>query len=319
MAIEHADIEIVAACRNPANLLPNYKGEVRVGDLRDPDYLDRVLVGIDIICHAAGWSSYAHKPKASEQLYLEPTLDLIKHAIEWRIPRFVNLSSIAVMQPRHRQDETATGQPRRFWPMMNCMTAVEDYMQAHASVGCSFINLRAGIYSGERLKFGLLPLLLSRANASLLTYIQGDLGYLPLIDGQDIGQAFARAALAPETAQYESINVLGPDCPSQAEVFTFLHHQLELKGFKFGLPSSIAKPYFKILGLLKHDARQALITQSLADSLQNPFLSNVKSTQLLGFDPQVSWQASLLKFINYYKNQKDSLDLHQQSKPLDII
>ncbi len=76
MAIDHKELEIAAACREPGRLLPHYKGEVRVGDLRDPEYLDRVLVGIDIICHAAGWTSFVNNEKASRELYLEPSIEL---------------------------------------------------------------------------------------------------------------------------------------------------------------------------------------------------------------------------------------------------
>ena len=67
--------------RDADRLLPSYKGEVRVGDLRDADYLDRVLVGIDIICHAAGWTSFLNHQQTSQQLYLEPSVEnyLIVH------------------------------------------------------------------------------------------------------------------------------------------------------------------------------------------------------------------------------------------------
>jgi len=48
---------VVAACRDASKLLAHYSGEVRVGDLRDSDSLDRVVAVIDIVCHTAGWGS----------------------------------------------------------------------------------------------------------------------------------------------------------------------------------------------------------------------------------------------------------------------
>jgi nucleoside-diphosphate-sugar epimerase len=318
MAIEHTNIEIVAACRDSTKLLPAYKGEVRVGDLRDPDYLDRVLVNIDIVCHTAGWSSFTRKPEESEKLYLEPTIDLIKHAIEWRVPRFVNLSNIAVANPAQRNDACAQGRPRRYWPMMNCMLAVENYMQAHASIGCTFVNLRAGIYNGQRLNFGLLPFLLSRSNSTFLPFIRGQLGYLPLIDGQDIGQAFARAALAPESAQYESINVVGPECPEQSDVFRFLHQHYKHSTLKTGLPAIFANPYLQLRALFQNSSSHPLITRSLANQLLNPAISNSKAYDLLGYDPQTSWQASLLNLIKNANNQQLSHELHQSIYTPDI-
>jgi len=113
MQFEHKDLQIVAATRNPENLPTNYRGEVRVGDLRDNAYLDRVLTGIDIICHAAGWTNYSHHESASRKHYLEPTIELINRAREWRVSRFVNLSSIGVSHFRQRMHDDTPGQPRR--------------------------------------------------------------------------------------------------------------------------------------------------------------------------------------------------------------
>jgi len=122
-----------------------------VGDLRDPDYLDRVLTGIDIVCHAAGWSSFEKSGDTCNQAYLEPTLDLINHAIEWRVKRFVNLSSLYVAKAKQRNNANAIGKPRAYWPMMNCLIAVEDYLRSYTECRTHFINLRLGLYSGKRL------------------------------------------------------------------------------------------------------------------------------------------------------------------------
>ena len=43
--IGHQELHIIAACRDRRKLIPEFKGEVREGDLRDPDYIDRVLAG----------------------------------------------------------------------------------------------------------------------------------------------------------------------------------------------------------------------------------------------------------------------------------
>ena len=47
--IGHQDLHIIAACRDRRNLISDFNGEVREGDLRDPEYLDRVLAGADIV------------------------------------------------------------------------------------------------------------------------------------------------------------------------------------------------------------------------------------------------------------------------------
>ncbi|VAW68930.1 hypothetical protein MNBD_GAMMA10-2944, partial [hydrothermal vent metagenome] len=96
---------------------------MRKGDLRDADYLDRMLTGIDIICHAAGWSGFDKTGKNNHQNYLEPTLELINHAIEWRVSRFINLSSLFVTPFFQRNNADIKGKPRAYWPMINAIIA----------------------------------------------------------------------------------------------------------------------------------------------------------------------------------------------------
>jgi nucleoside-diphosphate-sugar epimerase len=47
----------LAACRDRRKLPPGYSGEVREDDLRNPIYLQDLLEGADVVCHAAAWTS----------------------------------------------------------------------------------------------------------------------------------------------------------------------------------------------------------------------------------------------------------------------
>ena len=125
-----------------------------------------MLNGIDIICHAAGWPSFTNTKKQSQKYYLEPSIDLINRAIEWRVKRFVNLSNIAVSNLTNRDNPSIEGKPRRHAAMLNCMLAVENYLKAQARENFSVVNLRSGIYSGKNLQMGVLPALLSRMKSN---------------------------------------------------------------------------------------------------------------------------------------------------------
>jgi uncharacterized protein YbjT (DUF2867 family) len=48
---QRADVEIVAACRSPERLPDWFAGEVRRGDLTDPDYRASLVEDVDVICH----------------------------------------------------------------------------------------------------------------------------------------------------------------------------------------------------------------------------------------------------------------------------
>ena len=316
MQFEHKDLQIVAATRRPENLPANYRGEVRVGDLRDPAYLDRVLINIDIICHAAGWTNYSNNEPASRQYYLEPTLELINRAREWRITRFVNLSSIAVSPYPQRMNDDTPGKPRRGCAMFNCMIAVEDYLKTQANAHMSVINLRSGIYSGQGLHFGLLPLLLQRP---ALPLISGHYGYFPLVDGRDIGQAFARAALLPDVNGYVSLNIIGPESPQQKTVIQFIQQTLQKNNSKtITLPAAIALPVHQLLKHISHRQKTPFTTCAITASLTNPAMQNNQSRQLLGYQPQISWQASVRDFVAEYARENKALKLYIDEKEMII-
>ncbi|MFW2372429.1 MAG: NAD-dependent epimerase/dehydratase family protein [Gammaproteobacteria bacterium] len=295
MLIRHTDLDIVAACRQPERLIPSYSGEVRVGDLRDPHYLDRVLTGIDVVCHCAGWTSFTNDEAACQRLYLEPSLDLINHAKQWQVSRFINLSSLALAPIAKRHHPMVKGKPRRHAPMFNCMIAVEEYLQASANERFTVVNLRLGSYSGRRLNLCLLRYLLN--GSPRLPAIGGRYGYLPLVDGRDIGQAFARASLAPLQQCFTSLNIVGPTVPSQREVYRYIN---EIQGRS---SNTIAWPlaYIKSMGRLQQYLGQIIHGSSwpepLLQLLANPTLDNHLAQSNIGYDPQYYWKHSLMDSI----------------------
>ncbi|VAW52474.1 hypothetical protein MNBD_GAMMA05-1085 [hydrothermal vent metagenome] len=124
-------IKLIAACRNPTKLLPNFKGEVRQGDLTDSTYIKQVTKGVDIICHAAAWTSlWAHR-KDEQRLYREPTKALIDAAISDSVERFIFDSSVVVSRP-HRDGSTINDDepPKHpgMWPHMDIVVDIEIYV-----------------------------------------------------------------------------------------------------------------------------------------------------------------------------------------------
>jgi nucleoside-diphosphate-sugar epimerase len=318
MQIQHSELQVVAACRNAEHLPAEYRGEVRCGDLRDSNYQDRLLVGIDVICHAAGWSSFERQQDPQHQAYLEPTLDLINRAVEWRVQRFVNLSSLFASAPAQRNSAQLAGRPRASWPMLNGLIAVEDYLRQYRDSRTQFINLRLGLYSGKQLNMGLLPLLLGRSGYYSLPYYSGHYGHLPVVDGQDIGQAFCRAALAPLDAGYQSINISGAETPSHKAVMQFIKSQLGHSPLNYALPAALAELVLFARNLSGQHAQQPLFTAAMRYMLASPQIDLQPAQSLLGYDPQISWQASLLNTLEAFRHQQLNPALSQPVKSLDL-
>lgn len=73
-SLMHVDSYIpIAACRNKSALIADFQGEVRTRDLRDPDYGDKVVEGVDVICHAAAWTSLWNHKQQSHHNFLKPS------------------------------------------------------------------------------------------------------------------------------------------------------------------------------------------------------------------------------------------------------
>jgi len=202
--------------------------------------------------------------------------------------------------------------------MINCHIAVEEYLRNYKQPRCQFVNLRLGLYSGKRLNMGLLPLLLSRCKQATLPYLTGQSGHLPLVDGRDIGQAFARAALGPFEASYNSLNIVGPECATHAEVMAFLEDQIQCRPLITGLPPLLASPILWLQGKLHKLDKQPLMTSAMLDMLKSPIIDNLHASQQIGYDPEVSWQASLLNTLELYKNQTLNKDITQATRALNL-
>ena len=142
---------------------------------------------------------------------------------------------------------------------------------------------------------GVLPALLSRIQSRFLAEVIGNYGYLPLVDGRDIGQAFARAALAPNLPFYESINIVGPEVPSQKAVYEFMQTDFNCPRPVIKLPARLFQLYSSLTGLIRY-REQPLLPRPLADFITNPLINNDKSSTLIGYNPEVHWKASLQEY-----------------------
>ena len=89
---------LIAACRDRDRLPEEFSGEVREGDLRDADYLTRLVKDVDVICHTGTWAAmWNHRPQEARNFY-QPTLALIEAAIEAGVKRFIMTSTVAIAE-----------------------------------------------------------------------------------------------------------------------------------------------------------------------------------------------------------------------------
>jgi len=316
--ISHKDLRIIAACRDRRKLIAGYNGEIREGDLRDEDYLQRVLTGADIVCHCAAWTSLWGKRRESEELFLQPSLKLIQQALEWKIKRFVFISSTSAAAPRQSGEASSPGMARPYWPHLNNIINIENAMRDNAHRGMAMVNLRCGLFAGQRYGLGLLPFLLPRLRTRLLPWVKAGSTHLPIIDGKDVGQAVVRAALAPLHSPFTALNIVGPEVPTAREVINYIAEHYNYPKPVFSLPLPLAFGYAWLMEKLDRLVPwEPLVTRSIIHLLEETQANNLLAQELTGYEPEIHWQEAIANQIQaMQKNQFSTMKMHRPIKPL---
>jgi nucleoside-diphosphate-sugar epimerase len=288
------DVHLIAACRDPQKLPPGFGGEIRPGDLRDPVYIESLVRGVDVICHAAAWSSLWGHDKESRELFLQPSLALIEAARKAGVKRFINTSTTSAAAPDTSADAMSRGIPRAFWPHLCNVIRIENALREQASETFRVANLRLGIFAGQRYSLGVLPILTPRLKTHLVPFVAGGKTSLPVIDGRDIGQAFARAVNATGLSVYESFNIVGPDVPRVRDVINFLHEEYDLPKPHFSVPFFIAYPFAWLMEKIDPIVPwEPLVTRSIIHLMEEVNVSNDKAQKLLGYQPRYHWRDAI--------------------------
>lgn len=285
----------IAACRDRSRLIP-FSGEVREGDLTDPGYVRDVVEGVDVICHAAAWTSlWAHQSEEARYFH-DPAIALIDTAVGTGVQRFVFDSSVIASGPRRDGSPVGDhdlGRPSSFWPHLNAVIAIEEHMRRRAN-GTAMVVLRCGHFVGERYQKGLLSLLLPRLRTHLVPWIAGGRHRVPLVDGRDLGRAFVLAATAPDLEGFESFNICGPSFPTMREVITFLAAETGVPLPHFSVPLSAAYAFGWLMetlfGVLPGEP---FLTRSIVSLGEDWYAPSDLAKKRLGYEPRIGWKEAI--------------------------
>ena len=292
---QRSEVRVIAACRDRNKLPASFHGEVREGDLRDADYRKAVVKDIDVLCHAAAWSSLWGHVRESHELFLQPSLGLVQAAKAAGVRRFVNTSSVSAAAPDRSIDPDSLGIPRSLWPHLGNVIAVENALRTQAGPDFQVANLRLGIFAGERYALGLLPILMPRLKTHLVPWVAGGRTGLPIIDGRDIGEAFALAALAEGIAGFEGFNIVGREVPTVRQVITFLHEEFGLPLPHFSVPFPVAYPFAWLMEKIDPIVPwEPLVTRSIVLLMEETNADNVKQNTCWVIVHVHDWRSAIL-------------------------
>lgn len=301
-ALRGRDVRLVAACRDEKKLPDWYQGEIRAGDLRDSRYLTSLLDGVDVVCHAAAWTSLWGHAKESRALNFEPSLRLLDACLEAGVERFLFISTTSAAAPGASHDPLSQGVPRSFWPHLCNVIDFENAMRQRANGITTMVNLRCGLFAGERYGLGLLPILLPRLKTHLVPWVAKGKTSMPIIDGKDIGQAFALAALQPGLKGYQAFNVVGPEVPTVREVISFLNQEFGYPKPHFSVPFPAAYVFAWLMEKMDPLVPwEPLVTRSIIHLLEEVAVTNEQASALLGYRPQIHWKDAIRSQVREYQ------------------
>ncbi len=303
----YEDITLIAACRNSTKLLPDFKGEVRQGDLTDDAYVKQLVKGVDIICHTAAWTSLWSHRKDEQRYYRKPTKALIDSAIDAGVERFIFDSSVVVPGP-HRDgtpiDDNEPAKHPRLWPHMDIVVDIENYMRAQSERGTTMISLRCGHFVGVRFNLGFLSLVLPRLKTHMVPWVGGGKARVPLVDGRDIGNAYALSATVNGLEGFESFNICGPAFPTMREVVNFLHTEVGVPRPHFGVPLMGAY----VFGWLMETINPILpgdpfLTRGIVYLGEDWYAPGKLAKERLGYEPKIDWKTAIRRQLKDMERQ----------------
>jgi nucleoside-diphosphate-sugar epimerase len=287
-------LRLIAACRDKDRLAESFKGEVRVGDLRDEAYIASLLDGVDVLVNAMAWTSLWGHKKQSDELFYQPTIQLMEQYLKSNASRYVNLSTTSAASPDQSKDALSEGIPRTYWPHLCNVIKIENYLREHSSKDKTMINMRLGLFAGEQYGLGLIPILLPRLKTHLVPWVAGGKTGMPIADGRDYGQAMGLAAMNETLNGYQSFNVVGKEIPTVREVIEFIHQEFGYPKPHFGVPFVGA---FSFAWLMENIDPlvpwEPLIVRSIVHLLRETHANNKRATEMLGYQPKYDWREAI--------------------------
>ncbi|WP_282778958.1 MULTISPECIES: NAD(P)-dependent oxidoreductase [unclassified Nocardia] len=303
-----ADVEPIAACRNPIRLPDWFTGQVRSGDLLDPDYRRDVVRDVDVICHLGTWGAFWGHRREERTHFLEPAVDLVNQAVAAGARRFVLAATVAIATPS--RDGTAVGDfaPARytgFWPHADRLIDLDRHLRESSGAGTEMVTLRLGHFVGAGNALGLVSALAPRLRTRLVPWLNGGRARLALVGDHDLGEGVARAALAPGLDSYESFNICGPEFPTARTVIEFIADEIGAPAPWFSVPYRAGYAFGGLMEALHPvlPGADPFLTRSLVHVAEDWWCPSDYATAKLGYLPTQDWRDAVRENLRWLRDQ----------------
>ncbi len=292
----------IAACRRREKLPRNFKGEIRVGNLMNADYRREVVKDVDVICSAGNWASMWNHKALERERFFEPARDLIEQAIRQGVKRFIQTSTVvigAVAKDNRPMDDFSETKYTGFWPHLDCLVDLDNYMRANSRRRTQMITMRLGHFIGKGNRLGMLPALVPRLKTYLVPWLAGGRKRMPLVADTDLGVSFALASIAEGLNDYESFNICGTEFPTLREVVQFIAEEAGVPKPLYSVPYPAGYAFGWLMETLKPvmPGSSPFLTRSIVRLCENWNCPNDYARQKLGYTPAKDWRTAVREHL----------------------
>lgn len=292
-----SDVEPIVACRQPKKLSRIFQGEVRAGDLLDVGYRREIVANVDVICHAGTWASMWKHERQERERFFEPTLDLIEQAIRQGVKRFIQASTVAIAAVERSDrpiDDFAPTEYTGFWPHLDRLVDLDRHMQEQSGRGTQMVTMRLGHFIGAGNRLGMVPALIPRLRTHLVPWLDRGRKRLPLVADSDLADAFVRAAVVDDLADYESFNICGAEFPTLREVVEFIATETGFPRPLYSVPYPAGYAFGWLMETLTPilPGASPFLTRAIVHLCENWICPSDHARRKLGYTPKKDWRTA---------------------------
>ena len=291
------EIEPIAACRTPSKLV-QFFGEVRGGNLLDAAYRRDVVRGVDIVCHAGTWGAFWGHERDERTRFFEPTMDLLEQSIVSGVGRFIQNSTVvmtAVTKAGAPVDDFAATRRSGFWPHLDMLIELDRWMLENSGRGTQMVTMRLGNFVGAGNDLGMVAALAPRLRTRLVPWLAGGRARMSLAADEDLGEAFALAAVATSLDNYESFNICGAEFPTAREVIEFIADETGFPAPWYSVPYSAGYAFAWLMEKLHPilPGSAPFLTRSVVHVTESWVCPTEYARARLGYVPRKDWRVAV--------------------------
>ncbi len=276
-----------------------------LGNLNDPDYIDKITQNIDQIVHAAALSSPWGTPESFHQANVLPQQLLIDAAKKKNIRRFVYVSTPSLyFEPKDTFNiKESDPLPKKFINQYAATKRAAELLLEQSGIPFIAIRPRALTGRGDTV---IMPRLIRAYEEGRLKIIGTGKNIADLTSVSNVAEALLLALFAEDKALNEIYNISN-GAPvvlwdAIADVLTKLGHQPPQKK----VPYPVVKKIAQIMELKSKwtNGNEPALTVYGVGTLSKSFTMDIsKAKNLLGYTPKMTTEEAINEFVAWYKKQ----------------